>query len=138
MTNQHPITPPIALIDQWWNEAKQNAKYDEPIGPLKDQFAAPWSPSMTDPNYKALCAELVDALLCWQTDGAWIDQAEQSRLIARARAALAQPVALELSPREVEAQDAFTQMRDVVLKLSDGLEVNEVLGIIDDHTPEWV
>jgi len=43
-----------------------------------------------------------------------------------------------LSPREVEAQDAFTQMRDVVLNLSDGLEVNEVLGIIDDHTPEWV
>jgi len=45
---------------------------------------------MTDTNYKALCAELADALLCWQTDGAWIDQAEQSRLIARARAALAQ------------------------------------------------
>jgi len=44
---------------------------------------------MTD--FRALCKELVDALLCWQTDGAWIDQAEQSRLIARARAALAQP-----------------------------------------------
>jgi len=46
---------------------------------------------MTNPTFHALCAELVDALLCWQTDGAWIDQAEQSRLIARARTALAPP-----------------------------------------------
>jgi len=44
----------------------------------------------------------------------------------------------ELSPKEVEAQDAFMQMRDEVLSLSDGVEVNEVLGIIDNHTPEWV
>jgi hypothetical protein len=44
----------------------------------------------------------------------------------------------ELSPREVEAQEAFTQLRDEVLALSDGVEVNEVLGIIDNHTPEWV
>ena len=44
----------------------------------------------------------------------------------------------ELSLKEVEAQDAFTQMRHEVLSLSDGVEVNEVLGIIDNHTPEWV
>jgi len=44
----------------------------------------------------------------------------------------------ELSPKEVEAQDAFTQMRDEILHLSNGLEVNEVLGIIDNYTPEWV
>ena len=43
-----------------------------------------------------------------------------------------------LSAKEVEAQDAFTQMRDEILSLSDGVEVNEVLGIIDNHTPEWV
>ena len=42
MTNQHPITPPLALIDQWWEEAKQNAKYDEPIGPLVATKAAQW------------------------------------------------------------------------------------------------
>ena len=42
MTNQHPITPPLALIDQWWDEAKQNAKYDEPIGPLVATQAAQW------------------------------------------------------------------------------------------------
>jgi hypothetical protein len=45
---------------------------------------------MTTPEFRTLCAELAHALLCWQTDGAWIDQAEQSRLIARAFAALAQ------------------------------------------------
>ena len=42
MTNQHPIIPPLALIDQWWDEAKQNAKYDEPIGPLVATKAARW------------------------------------------------------------------------------------------------
>jgi len=41
-------------------------------------------------TFRALCSELADALLCWQSDGAWIDQAEQSRLIARARTALAE------------------------------------------------
>jgi hypothetical protein len=44
----------------------------------------------------------------------------------------------ELTPREVEAQEAFTQLRDELLNLLDGVEVNEVLGIIDNHTPEWV
>ena len=42
MTNQHPITPPPSLIDQWWKKAKQNAKYDEPIGPLVATQAAQW------------------------------------------------------------------------------------------------
>jgi hypothetical protein len=54
----------------------------------------------------------------------------------------------ELSTKEVETvanlesllrmQEAFTQLRDKILNLSDGLEVNEVLRIIDNHTPEWV
>jgi hypothetical protein len=44
----------------------------------------------------------------------------------------------ELSPREVEAQEAFTEMRDEILSRSDGLGVNEVLSIIDSFTPDWV
>ena len=44
-------------------------------------------------------------------------------------AALAQPEPVALSPKEVEAQEAFLQLRDKILHLSDGLEVNEVLGI---------
>ena len=44
----------------------------------------------------------------------------------------------ELTPREVEAQEAFTQLRDEVLNLSEGAELNKVLRIIDNHTPEWV
>jgi hypothetical protein len=43
---EHPITPPLALIDQWWDEAKQNAKYDEPIGPLVANQAAQWGADM--------------------------------------------------------------------------------------------
>ena len=42
MNNQHPITPPPELVNQWWDEAKQNAKYDEPIGPLVATKAARW------------------------------------------------------------------------------------------------
>ena len=52
MTNQHPIIPPLALIDQWWDEAKQNAKYDEPIGPLVATKAARWG---ADQELEACC-----------------------------------------------------------------------------------
>jgi hypothetical protein len=48
------------------------------------------------------------------------------------------PEAGELSPREVEAQGAFTEMRDEILSRSDGLGVNEVLSVIDSFTPDWV
>lgn len=44
----------------------------------------------------------------------------------------------ELSPREVEAQEAFTEMRDEILSRSDGLTVNEVPSVIDSFTPGWV
>ena len=66
MTNQtFPITPPLGLINQWWNEAKQNAKYDEPIGPLVATKAAQWG---ADQELDACCewtqsyAECGDAL----------------------------------------------------------------------------
>ena len=49
---EHPITPPLALIDQWWDEAKQNAKYDEPIGPLVATQAAQWG---ADQELEACC-----------------------------------------------------------------------------------
>ena len=53
MTNQqHPISPPLALIDQWWAEVKQNAKYDEPIGPLVATQAAQWG---ADQELEACC-----------------------------------------------------------------------------------
>ena len=53
MSNQqHPITPPRGLIDQWWDEAKQNAKYDEPIGPLVATQAAQWG---ADQQLEACC-----------------------------------------------------------------------------------
>ena len=49
------LVPPRALIDQWWDEAKQNAKYDEPIGPLVATQAARWG---ADQELKA-CYEWV-------------------------------------------------------------------------------
>jgi hypothetical protein len=54
-------------------------------------------------------------------------------------AAIAQQAEVDqLTPKEVEAQECFTALRDEILNLNDGLEVNEVLRIIDNHTPEWV
>jgi hypothetical protein len=44
----------------------------------------------------------------------------------------------QLTPKEIEAQECFTELRDEILNLHDGLGVNEVLRIIDNHTPEWV
>ena len=58
MSDYSPITPPLALIDQWWDEAKQNAKYDEPIGPLVATQAAQWG---ADKELEA-CCELVPGL----------------------------------------------------------------------------
>jgi len=58
MTDQkHPITPPLALINQWWDEAKQNAKYGEPIVPLVVIRAAQWG---ADQELKACCEWLGD------------------------------------------------------------------------------
>ena len=57
------------------------------------------------------------------------------------RAALAAEPAEGLSPKEIEAQEAFTQMRDDVLSGVEGLDndqINSILHIIDNYTPEWV
>jgi hypothetical protein len=58
LTDQHPITPPPELINQWWEEAHQTAKYDEPIGPLVATQAARWG---SDQELEA-CCELVPGL----------------------------------------------------------------------------
>ena len=43
MINQtFPIKPSLILIDLWWEEARQNAKYDERIGPIVATKAAQW------------------------------------------------------------------------------------------------
>jgi hypothetical protein len=91
-------------------------------------------------TFRALCAELLQPLA--EYDGA-NPYHEHRDLITRARAELAKsepegPEAGELSPREVEAQGAFTEMRDEILSRSDGLGVNEVLSVIDSFTPDWV
>ena len=58
MSDYSSITPPLALIDQWWDEAKQNAKYDEPIGPLVAAQAAQWGANQE----LEACCELVPGL----------------------------------------------------------------------------
>jgi hypothetical protein len=85
-------------------------------------------------DFRALCAELLD----------WVERAsdfhthETHDMMRRAHGALAQPEPVALSPKEVDAQEAFTQLRDEILDVSGPLEINEVLNIIDNYTPEWV
>jgi hypothetical protein len=91
---------------------------------------------MTETNFRALCEELMNEAI--YLGSIPYDQAPNPELIAQARAALAQPEPVALSPKEVDAREAFTQLRDEILHLSGPLEVNEVLGSIDYYTPEWV
>ena len=64
MSDYSPITPPLALIDQWWDEAKQNAKYDEPIGPLVANQAAQWGADME----LEACCKWLPKLPPWSAD----------------------------------------------------------------------
>ena len=48
---------------------------------------------MTNPDYRAMCAELADALAEWQLGGGPPEDTADADLIDRARALLAQPVA---------------------------------------------
>ena len=48
----HPITPPPELVNQWWAEAHQTAKYDEPIGLLVATRSAQWG---ADQELEACC-----------------------------------------------------------------------------------
>ena len=57
MTDQHPIKPSLILIDLWWGEARQNAKYDERIGPIVATAAAQWGADQE----LAACAQWVEA-----------------------------------------------------------------------------
>jgi hypothetical protein len=100
------------------------------LGQYRTALLKALATTSTTPDFRALCAKALHFLEPINTVGTLI-------LTDEIKAALAeQPVGL--SPREVEAQDAFTRLRDEILNLSDGLEVNEVLGIIDNYTPEWV
>ena len=83
----HPITPPLALIDQWWDEAKQNAKYDEPIGPLVAIQAARWG---ADRELEDCC----EWFICDWTD---IETADKLRAARR-------PKPLSLKEQALEAQ----------------------------------
>ena len=101
MTN--PITPSLALIDQWWDEAKQNAKYDEPIGPLVATRAAQWGADQQlkldakqiEQSYQAGADQELEACCEWvgQWCGRWPDgtRPEDELHISRRRPAPSLP-----------------------------------------------
>jgi hypothetical protein len=71
--------------------------------------------TMTDPDYRALCAELLVALKSWSPHGGgplecWEDREEEAALIARAEVLLDQP---EPAPTDEEIMELMPQqMRD--------------------------
>ena len=101
---------------------------------------------MVDPIRAAL-ERLVELEDSHSVNGADPDTTQWDNAIDDARAALAaepaEPAepAEGLSPKDIEAQEAFTQMRDDVLSGVEGLDndqINSILHIIDNYTPEWV
>ena len=53
------LTPPPELVNQWWDEAHQTAKYDEPIGLLVATRAAQWG---ADCELDACCEYVYERL----------------------------------------------------------------------------
>ena len=95
---------------------------------------------MVDPIRAAL-ERLVELEDSYNVNGADPDTTQWDNAIDAARTALAAEPVDGLSPKEIEAQEAFTQMRDDVLGGVDGLDndqINSILHIIDNYTPEWV
>ena len=58
MTNQHPITPPPELVDQWYNECH---KQDEPYTRYMTTKAARWG---ADQELEECCSIALTALCC--------------------------------------------------------------------------
>ena len=130
--------------------AASNLCCDATTGPATEEHlnrlsgVAPSRPALlpTEENM----SDLVDEML-----GFTLPEGDGVRLITRAlelwgaapasaqMAAIAQPAEVhQLTPKEVQAQECFTALRDEILNLHDGLDVNEVVHIIDNYTPEWV
>ena len=57
---------------------------------------------MTDPDYRAMCAELVAALAEWRLGGGPPEDTADADLIDRARALLAQPEPEEPTDEELD------------------------------------
>ena len=79
MTDQRPITAPPGLRQFWAQQAQR----------------------MTDPDYRAMCAELIEAYV-WCIEEYMTAPAEEDTLIQRARAALAQPEPEPVRPTDEE------------------------------------
>jgi hypothetical protein len=101
MTDNHPINPRLSLINQWWDEAKQNAKYDEPIGPLVATQAAQWG---ADQELEAII-EWMKRMGFWGEDGQAIPLLRAAR---RPKPPSLKEQALELVNRSKNAMSVLT------------------------------
>ena len=108
---QHPITPPLALIDQWWDEAKQNAKYDEPIGPLVAAQAAQWGANQE-----------LEACCMWITREKSVLMAEELGIARRPKPPSLKEQALSLIPEVCGLPMMRTYSPDELLVLRRALE----------------
>jgi len=125
------VQPQGWLIESWNKQADEFNQWE--FLSLNEQLA--WAQVQAVEADRTRTATLLQSM-CQRLTKQWMKHFRAAEL--EAAAALQAPEPEGLSLREVEAQEAFTQLRDEVLNLLDGVEVNEVLGIIDNHTPEWV
>jgi hypothetical protein len=81
---------------------------------------------MPDHDYRALCAELADALAEWQLGGGPPEDIADADLINRARAALAQPEPVAPTDEELE-QLVFDNYRIAISFACDSKEEAQVM-----------
>ena len=85
---------------------------------------------MPDPNYRALCAELADALAEWQLGGGPPENTADAELCSRARAALAQPEPQGPTDEELK-QLLFDNHRSAIEFACDTKAEGDI--VIDNH-----
>ena len=74
---------------------------------------------MTDPDYRAMCAELADALAEWRLGGGPPEDTADADLIERARALLAQPVAEGLTEIALQMLGTIESMGLIIPEITD-------------------
>jgi hypothetical protein len=95
----------------------------------------------TGTDYKALCAELADALAEWQLGGGPPEDTADADLILRARAALAEPEPVALTDKEINVwhdQCAdLTRLGEVDHYWAFDLRHDEVAGVVRAALAHW-
>jgi GNAT superfamily N-acetyltransferase len=121
------------LVDvEWWHPIFGCDSLPKVVDNVRSMLQLP--PNYIDPEHQGQDRELLQAF--YQVCSAEGGTADEIHLkgIKAALATLQTALPVPSAPNE----ECFTALRDEILNLHDGLDVNEMLHIIDNHTPKWV